>query len=127
MAAPPSNSSRVAGQQVVAACLMALGLAYIAWHHWQASRTGGEIEIQRAPPLVARYQIDINRASVPDFLLLPDIGEALARRIVADRQAHGPFRDHDDLRRVSGIGPKTLETIRPYLLPLPKVETIAGP
>ena len=127
MPAPTPNSTRFASHQVVAASLIALGLVYIGWHQWQASRRGGDIEIERAPPLVAQYQIDINRAQPPDFLLLPDIGEALARRIVEDRQANGPFRDHDDLRRVSGIGPKTLETIRPYLLPMPKVEAVAGP
>jgi competence protein ComEA len=127
MAEPPSNSPRFASQQVVAALLIAGGLAYIGWHQWAAARRGGVIEIERAPPLVAHYQVDINRAQIPEFLLLPEIGEALARRIVEDREANGPFRDHDDLRRVSGIGPKTLETIRPYLLPLPRVEAMAGP
>jgi len=56
---------------------------------------------------------------------MPDIGEQLARRIVADRQQNGPFRDLADLRRVRGIGPKTLEGMRPYLLPVPDLETTA--
>ena len=57
---------------------------------------------------------------------MPSIGEQLAKRIVADRQENGPFRDHGDLRRVRGIGPRTLETMRPYLLPLADIEATAG-
>jgi competence protein ComEA len=39
----------------------------------------------------------------------------LARRIVADREQNGPFRSVDDLARVKGIGPKTLEHLRPWV------------
>jgi DNA uptake protein ComE-like DNA-binding protein len=38
----------------------------------------------------------------------------MAAKIVAAR-ADKPFASVDDLRRVSGIGPKTLDAIRPYL------------
>jgi len=38
-----------------------------------------------------------------------------ARRIVEVRAA-GPFKSADDLRRVKGIGPKTLEAIRPFVV-----------
>jgi competence protein ComEA len=58
--------------------------------------------------------------------LLPGIGEVLARRIVEDRRQRGPFRDLGELRRVRGIGPKTLEGMRPYLLPMPDLEATAG-
>lgn len=59
--------------------------------------------------------------------MLPGLGETLAKRIVASRESEGPFRDHDDLRRVRGIGPRTLERIRPYLLPIPEIESVVGP
>jgi competence protein ComEA len=49
---------------------------------------------------------------------LPEIGEALAKGIVESREQDGPFASHDDLDRVRGIGPKTLERIRPYLRPV---------
>ena len=39
---------------------------------------------------------------------LPGVGPALARRIVAHREAHGPFRRPADLLRVPGIGAKRL-------------------
>jgi competence ComEA-like helix-hairpin-helix protein len=40
---------------------------------------------------------------------LRGIGEALAIRIVENREAVGPFSSIDDLQRVPGIGPKTVE------------------
>ena len=50
----------------------------------------------------------------------------MARRIVDERLAHGQFSDHEDLRRrVPGVGPRTLERIRPYLTPMPDVRNVA--
>ncbi len=40
------------------------------------------------------------------------IGEALAKRIVDDREKNGAFSSVDDLTRVSGIGEKKLEGFR---------------
>ena len=59
--------------------------------------------------------IDVDRASVDEFLRLPGFGPALAARIGAERERQGPFGGPDGLLRVRGIGPKTLEKIRPYL------------
>ena len=70
--------------------------------------------------------MDINSADWPELLQLPGIGETLAHRIVESRQSRGPFADNDDLRRVRGIGPKTLEQIRPYLRPMPDSKSVAG-
>ncbi|MCP5000541.1 MAG: helix-hairpin-helix domain-containing protein [Hyphomicrobiales bacterium] len=82
--------------------------------------------MDRAEPVEIVYQVDINKASWPELAQLPRIGETLARRIVESRETDGPFRDHDDVQRVRGIGPKTLEGIRPYLLPMPEAEALAG-
>jgi competence protein ComEA len=59
--------------------------------------------------------IDLNRASAGDLERLPRVGPALARRIVEHRDRHGPFRRVEDLRRVKGIGEKTLERLRPLV------------
>ena len=56
---------------------------------------------------------------------MPGIGEALAHRIVDDRAENGPFRDLNELRRVRGIGPVTLEGMKPYLLPMPDLDATA--
>jgi competence ComEA-like helix-hairpin-helix protein len=72
---------------------------------------------RRALPRPGR--IDPDRADAAEWERLPGIGPALARRIVADRAARGPFGRPEALRRVPGIGPKTLERIRPFLEPGP--------
>ncbi len=56
--------------------------------------------------------ININTASASELTALSGIGEATAAKIVADREANGPFASVDDLTRVSGIGEKKLEAIR---------------
>lgn len=56
--------------------------------------------------------VDINRASADDLTRLPGIGPVLAARIVAARDARGPFASVDDLRRVSGMGPTKLAALR---------------
>lgn len=60
-------------------------------------------------------RLDPDRADTAEWERLPGIGPALARRIVADREAHGPFGEPDALLRVPGIGPRTLQRIRPFL------------
>jgi len=68
----------------------------------------------RTPADEVAYTIDINSAGAAELELLPRIGPALAGRIVAYREEHGPFADVDDLDRVHGIGPKTIERLRGY-------------
>ena len=56
--------------------------------------------------------LDVNSASLEDLQLLPRIGPALAGRIVA----HRPFGSVEDLTRVPGIGPRTLEGLRALIV-----------
>ncbi|MDF3053644.1 MAG: Helix-hairpin-helix DNA-binding class 1 [Geminicoccaceae bacterium] len=48
--------------------------------------------------------LNVNRATAVELEALPGIGPALARRIVADREARGPFATVQALDRVPGIG-----------------------
>jgi len=105
--------------QAAVAVLVLLGLAAtVAWWVRYGGLRGRMVELEGAEPQVARFEVDINSADWPELVQLPAIGKTLARRIVESRQKDGPFLDHKDLRRVRGIGPKTLETIRPYLRPI---------
>ncbi len=61
-------------------------------------------------------KIDINTASLDIIETLPHIGPVTAKSIVEYRRVHGKFRNVNDLTNVKGIGQKTLEKIRPYLL-----------
>ncbi len=58
--------------------------------------------------------IDVNRATADELQKLPGIGAKMAQRIL-DERAKRPFRSLEELRRVSGIGPKTLEKLRPFV------------
>jgi len=58
--------------------------------------------------------IEVNRASQEELQKLPGIGPKMSQRIM-DERAKKPFKSVDDLRRVSGIGAKTLEKLRPFV------------
>ncbi len=90
-ASPPSNAaarSRVAAEHVVA---------------------------EPAPPVSADNPVDLNSASADELERLPRIGPALASRIIAWRDSHGPFRSLDDLRHVPGIGVTTADRLGPLV------------
>jgi len=107
--------------------LVALALAAMAgWWVVQGGWRGRLIELDRLPQRTAQFQVDVNEAGWPELSQLPGIGEALARRIVESRERDGPFADHQELRRVRGIGPRTLERIAPFLRPLPETANVAG-
>ena len=59
--------------------------------------------------------VNLNTAGVAELARLPEVGPALAQRIVDYRTARGRFSRPEDLRVVSGIGPKTFEAIRKYI------------
>jgi competence protein ComEA len=109
---------RRADQCVIAAFVGAALLTMAGYWFARGGHRGELIEFDTAPPLDAQFQVDLNSAEWPEIAALPEIGEALARRIVDARDKGGPFRTLDDLDRVSGIGPQTIEHIRPYLRPL---------
>ena len=60
-------------------------------------------------------RVDLNLATAEELERLPQVGPAMAQRIVAYRSAHGPFQDIDALGQVPGIGPKLLERLREYV------------
>ena len=62
------------------------------------------------------YRIDINRATWIEWTPMDGVGETLARRITANRRRNGRFVTVDDLRRVKGIGPRTIDRLRPWLI-----------
>ncbi|MCL4306174.1 ComEA family DNA-binding protein [bacterium] len=56
--------------------------------------------------------VDLNSADAERLEHLPGIGPVLAERIIAYRNANGPFQSIDELENVSGIGPKKLAVLR---------------
>ncbi len=96
-------------QKTLAAALIGLSLfGFVSSEH-------GYGELETIPNRTFRYEVDPNSADAAELRQLPGIGEKLANAIVEDRLINGPFRTPADLRRVKGIGPKTVESLRPFL------------
>jgi competence protein ComEA len=57
-------------------------------------------------------KVNINTASVKDLQKLDGVGRGVAQRIVDYRDANGPFKRGEDLRKVEGVGAATFERNR---------------
>jgi len=57
-------------------------------------------------------KVNINDATVEELTQLKRIGPKYAEKIVAFREANGPFKSADELVNVPGIGQKTVEENR---------------
>jgi competence protein ComEA len=73
-------------------------------------RDGEQVYIGRTGE--APQRINLNTAEAWLLEALPGIGETLARRIIDYRNDNGPFQQVEDLQKVEGIGPATLEKLR---------------
>lgn len=84
----------------------------------ELSKIDGKWEIGDMKPLkrlALGLPMDVNSARWDELQLVPGIGEKLAERIIAAREARGPFKDLRDLTEVQGIKEKRLENLRKYL------------
>jgi len=115
---PPAWLLRREDQSALGIIVLVCLAAVIGWWGCQGGWHGRLIEVGHAPPRTARFQVDINQADWPELTQLPGVGRTLAERIIEHRRKNGPFRNHEELRRVYGIGPKKLESLRPYLSPI---------
>ena len=79
------------------------------------SRRLQEEDELRVRPLGPGERVDPNRAPEAELDRLPGVGRGTARAIVEARELGGGFAFPEDLLRVRGIGPATLERVRPHL------------
>ena len=68
----------------------------------------GKLKSREQVAQEATAAINVNTASLAELMTLPRVNDNLGRRIVAGR----PYGRVDNLEKVSGIGPKTLEGMR---------------
>jgi competence protein ComEA len=59
-------------------------------------------------------RVDVNQATAEQLQKIPGVGPSLAGKIVAAREKRR-FTAVEDLRRVPGLGVKTLEKLRPHV------------
>jgi competence ComEA-like helix-hairpin-helix protein len=75
--------------------------------------------------------VDLDVASEKEIESLRNIGPALAKRIVADRDSFGPFGSMEGLTRVKGVGPSMVakldSTVTFSLVPRPTNTVISRP
>ncbi|CEP35540.1 ComEA family DNA-binding protein [Halomonas sp. AOP13-D3-9] len=56
--------------------------------------------------------INVNTADAELLAELPGIGPSRAEALIEEREANGAFESVEDLERVSGIGPATVDRMR---------------
>jgi competence protein ComEA len=100
--------------QLAAAFLLGAATVLLAVHAY-GYLGGGSRPTGLQPGAAPLYRIELNQAGRADLLQLPGVGENLAQRIENYRHEHGGFRSVDELARVEGIGPATLEKLRPWV------------
>jgi len=57
----------------------------------------------------AEHKVNINEASQAELMKLDGVGAGAAKKIIAWREAHGPFKRLNDLEKVPGVGREVLE------------------
>jgi|SRR2546423_6195510 len=83
---------------------------------------------QKAPPKPTG-PVDLDVATEKEIEGLRNVGPALARRIIADRDTFGPFGSIEGLTRVKGVGPSMVakldSSVTFSLVPRPNNEVIS--
>lgn len=75
-------------------------------------------EATKAAPAqpVLSGKININSANAEQLEMLPRIGTKTAQSIIEYRTQNGPFKKIEDITNVKGIGEKTLEELKSYII-----------
>lgn len=82
-----------------------------------AMPASAETKSPAAPPAAKAVQkVDLNTATEAQLVELPRIGPATAKAILEYRKQVGTIKSVDELVNVKGIGEKSLEALRPYLM-----------
>ncbi|MDB5306855.1 MAG: comEA [Gemmataceae bacterium] len=103
--APPASHRT---SQVALAIFLAFLLGLLAFRGY-----GPRLGSRPTELVTARY--DLNHADRSELEQIPGVGPKLAQAIDDHRRENGPFRSVEDLRGVRGVGPATLDKVRPYL------------
>jgi len=61
-------------------------------------------------------KIDLNRASLKELMTLPRVGPSTGRKIIAYRERHNGFKTIDEIKKIKGIGKKTFEKMKRFII-----------
>jgi competence protein ComEA len=86
-------------------------LAMLAWRAYSPHFTARPTEL-----VTVASPVDVNAADRGELLQIPGVGPATADAILAQRQRLGRFESLEELHTVHGIGSKTIEKLRPWLM-----------
>lgn len=89
------------------------------------SRASITDSIVDATEALAPSVVNVNAADAAELTVLPEVGPATAGFILERRRVDGFFGSVDDLQEVPGIGPATLEKIKPFATVYPKESRVA--
>ncbi len=86
-------------------------MAHRRYHAARKAFSGAAVlGLLAAGALSAQESVDINTAGPEELAeTLNGVGSVRAQAIIEERRANGPFDSAEDLERVSGVGPSTVE------------------
>ena len=104
--------------------LVALVTSLMSWPAQAQSARRAEEPASRAEPVAkaarparvaatpSEATVNINAADVKELMTLTGVGRKVAQRIVAYREAHGPFKKMGDVKKVEGVSDAVWEKNR---------------
>lgn len=88
-------------------------LGSLPWSQWLSEESTPQSS--DSVQVVELFPIDLNEAPPELLEQLPGVGPAKAQAIAALREERGGFRRVEELADVRGIGPRTVEKLRPLV------------
>jgi competence protein ComEA len=73
---------------------------------------GAAVGVAGLAPGASAGPISLNTATAEQLDQLDGVGPATVQKILEFRKEHGGFRSVDDLKQISGIGPKRFEALK---------------
>ncbi len=119
--------SRLVGRILIAVLIWFVIIAMTRSEIGSLTYSGNTRHAAASIPHWPDMRIDLNSADEAQLDLLPGIGPSLARRIIDNRSRVGLFDSIDNLQRVSGIGPRTIEQLQPYVVISDVVDSSVNP
>ncbi len=98
--------------------LLGMGITYTRSYFLRSA-----VNIRQQPELsqtketlnIPDRKVNINTDSINELCGLPEIGPALARRIIEHRMQFGPYRRPEDIKNVRGIGEAKYNILKEHI------------